>query len=627
MLHSFSKFTDNILAFSQTKKFPLATLIFAIVFLLFWHHLSEIPPDTGDGLEHFFIAQAALEHGRFFLDHWGKPLFVLFASPWTLLGFSGIVYFNISVFIASILLMYSCLRFFKIPEFVLAVFPILLLSVHDYSYTLLSGLTEPLFSLITLICFYAIVKKKWALLAIITSFAPFSRSEGMLLIPLIFLILIFHKKWKFTPLLGLGFLIYAFIGEFILGDFLWYFNDNPYVGAENIYGSGTWFHYLENITMYLGALGVILGLLATINFLKTLRNYNFSEALSLAFGLVLLPFIVLVHAYLWYHGERGAFGLSRLGTHGLPLFLMCSTIILFKASQSILSKIQLNSFSHAVLVIAFINMLLLPFPTFAANLNRNCFEAGNYYKSKQSSFNKVYFLHPMFAFSAGINPYRNSENLKQFRTSNFKKIASTMFSHGDVIVRDSHFGPLEMGISIEDIKSIDQFVKVKSFASDLPYRTKFGELLKVDFYQYNESTHTYSPKVESVSIDLSFDEMDENSGKEYIDFLKELSFEGRKSDNTFIHVKFDCRFPIENEFWLILANEQTKYKQQQQIKTGKNHIVFPIVANDGSIQKYSMFIHNVQKVSGVFEDVQAEIEFVTYPEPFFNQKNKEGEPN
>lgn len=222
------------------------TLTFSFVWLIVIHFLNEIPFDVGDGIMHFNISQASWSDSQLFIHHWGKPLFILLSSTFAQLGFSGIVFFNILIFIITVFFAWKISSNLEIPPLFQAAYPLVLISIFDYSSCILSGLTEPLFSLFIMIAFWLILSKKWFWFAFIISFMPFIRSEGQLPILIAFLLLSILGKWKSIPFLLTGFIIYGILGIFLIGDFWWYFTNSPYEWSNDIYGSGNWYDYLKS---------------------------------------------------------------------------------------------------------------------------------------------------------------------------------------------------------------------------------------------------------------------------------------------------------------------------------------------------------------------------------------------
>ena len=253
------------------------TLTFSFVWLIVIHFLNEIPFDVGDGIMHFNISQASWSDSQLFIHHWGKPLFILLSSTFAQLGFSGIVFFNILIFIITVFFAWKISSNLEIPPLFQAAYPLVLISIFDYSSCILSGLTEPLFSLFIMIAFWLILSKKWFWFAFIISFMPFIRSEGQLPILIAFLLFSILGKWNSIPFLLTGFIIYGILGIFLIGDFWWYFTNSPYEWSNDIYGSGNWYDYLKSYKQYLGNTGLILTITGSISIVYLIRNKKWED--------------------------------------------------------------------------------------------------------------------------------------------------------------------------------------------------------------------------------------------------------------------------------------------------------------------------------------------------------------
>jgi hypothetical protein len=79
---------------SWVKTFlKVLTLFFCCCWFIYNFSKSDIPADAGDGIMHYYISNASWQNPSLFLDHWGKPLFILLSSPFSQFGFAGIVFF------------------------------------------------------------------------------------------------------------------------------------------------------------------------------------------------------------------------------------------------------------------------------------------------------------------------------------------------------------------------------------------------------------------------------------------------------------------------------------------------------------------------------------------------------
>src|SRR5690606_20495102 len=121
-----------------------------------------------------------------------------------------------------------------------------------YFTLLFSGLTEPLFAFVLIITTYLFINKRWIFGALLLSFLPFVRSEGLIFIGVFAFYLMLKKHWKYIPLLGVGHVFYAITGYFIYHDFLWIFNRIPYAKLSSTYGSGRLIHFVDQLYYVVG---------------------------------------------------------------------------------------------------------------------------------------------------------------------------------------------------------------------------------------------------------------------------------------------------------------------------------------------------------------------------------------
>jgi hypothetical protein len=427
-------------------------------------YLNACPPDIGDGLSHFFVAEASWQDSILFLHHWGKPLFTFFTSFFAQFGFKAYVFFNIIYFFLSSILAQKILKKFHVSDIFQSFFPLLLLTVPDVQTTVLGGLTEPFFGLLTMLALYLLINQQWLFFAITISFIPFARSEGQFVVVLAFLILIVQKQWKYLPFLAFGFIIYSIIGYFLLDDFLWYFNNDPYIG-ELAYGSGTWLNYWENRDFHLGDvlfwLGVF-GLLSIFYFLIK-KKINKEEFILLFYSLSIYFTVIFVHAYLWRYGLKGSFGLSRIATHGLPLFVLVSLIYIDKIVNNyqypvLFSKISIVWFA----VLSFYIIINSEYPNKLEYSNLQVINASEYVKSIKDKVGKIHYFHPLFAYDNNLNPFIKDEKFLMTYFDDFE-MALKKLEDKDIIVRDSHFGPVDMKLTKDKIENEKRLVWIKSF--------------------------------------------------------------------------------------------------------------------------------------------------------------------
>jgi hypothetical protein len=443
------------------KAFPLLGCIAWIIYVMV---NSPVPEDVGDGIMHFFISQASWEDPHLFLHHWGKPLFILLSSPFAQFGFHGMVIFNTLIFSLTVVLGYAFLQKNQVPVWFQMLLPLVLLKAHDIANTLLGGLTEPLFNLSLMAALVLLQRQKYTWFAITVSAMPFLRSEGQLPVLLAFVLLVYLKQYKIIPLLGTCFLIYALAGIVVYHDFFWYFTKSPYAMNNGIYGKGTWSHYLLSYKNYLGNPGLYIVLLSIPCIALGIRRkkINHPEQWLFAFGVFFG--VLFAHSYFWATGQNGSIGLTRVATQGVPVFLvLCiSSYVWVGWHKHVLSTILASSLAVGV-TFALITTNYYPKPV--EPLNQQIIQTANYLKNPKFIGRKVYYHFPLLSFAFGENPFKKNNKLVYYTFNDLENDLKFVLRPGDLIVRDSHFGPVEMGLTKEIITTHPQLHPIKEFLS------------------------------------------------------------------------------------------------------------------------------------------------------------------
>jgi hypothetical protein len=430
----------------QTSAWGYALIAFSGALWLYALGVQRrLPADVGDGVQHFFYAQAVFSDPLHALNHWAKPLFTLLASPFAQLGFKGMVLFNVGVFFGTALIARMVLLHLRTPIAWQAVFPLLLMISGDYVMTVIAGLTEPLFNLVMMLAVLFLVRKQTVAFAVAVSFLPYLRSEGQLPVILAVAALLALNRAKHLPFLLAGSMIYAVIGAVVFGDFWWYFTQSPYVASNAVYGSGSPWHYVVSYRNYLDNVGLFLLLLAVGVFIWKLiqRTFARTELVVLFFGLGTFFGIVVVHSLLYAKGIYGAYGLTRLATQGLPvLFLICLWLI-----GNLEFKLPTWRTVHARLPLVIVAALGL----FVATTQRH----DEHLKPLPQALidfplpeaGKVVYHHPLVPYLAGENPFTPGSRFIFWQRS-AQVLPSEMLS-GDWLVWDAQFGPAEMNLPLD----------------------------------------------------------------------------------------------------------------------------------------------------------------------------------
>lgn len=167
---------------SQSDRFLLVLVLSSLsIFFLILTILSKGAYGGGDDITHYLIARYAYKHPINLLSHWGKPFYTLLISPFAQFGFLGSKIFNLIVGISTSYLCYRIAKHFQYPKPYLI--PTFVLFTPVYSIMVLSGMTEVLFSFILVLTVFLFLRKSYILAAIVLSFLPFVRNEGVVVFP------------------------------------------------------------------------------------------------------------------------------------------------------------------------------------------------------------------------------------------------------------------------------------------------------------------------------------------------------------------------------------------------------------------------------------------------------------
>lgn len=435
--------------------FYFLLVLFGVGFLYRVYTSYSLPPDPGDGIQHFFYAQAAFDDPIHLLNHWAKPLFTLLSAPFAQWGFSGMVLFNLLIFILTCYLALRLMKALGIQGPWPYAFPLLLLISGDYVHTVVAGLTEPLFNLFLILGGLLLVRRKWVLFAIALSFTPFLRSEGQLIVILGGMLLLAHRQWRSLPFLVLGFLLYGLAGRMLINDFWWYFHNSPYEAANAIYGKGNFAHYFISYRNYLDNAGLFLLLVTVVVvILPKARPKNVHRSLVF-FGVGSYFGILGVHVLLYGLGIYGAAGLTRLATQGLPLFFVVLLHLLAASPMAAggARKAWLPRLTLLFMLAIFVSLLtskrhqeqLKPWETALASLSND--------PLLQDSERMVYYHHPLVPFMLGGNPFQNGSRFVFYQQQGHWERDLATMPLGSLLVWDAQFGPQEMALPLSTLQA------------------------------------------------------------------------------------------------------------------------------------------------------------------------------
>lgn len=412
--------------------------------------------DSGDSIQHYLFARYAPKHPELYFDHWAKPLYVLLASPFAQFGFAGIKWLNVLLTFGTAVTTTLIAEKTGLQK---SRWTFLFHYFAPFYFVLsFSGLTEYLFAFLLSVAILLSLNKRFFWSAVIVSFLPFVRSEGILFIAVFGLYFLWEKQWKIVPALAIGHVIYSIAGSFIYGDLLWVFTKIPYAKLASTYGHGTAFHFVGQLFYVLGVplyLFMLIGL--SVMICPFFRRKVNAELAILVLGGFLLFF--LAHSIFWYFGIFNSMGLKRVFIAVMPLMSILS-LYGFESTMRFIRQPMANKITGAC-ILAFIGI----FP-FLDNHGSIHFDTEMVLRPDQVSANelsktllekkipgRLLYRHPYFSVSLDVDPFNKN------RVEELEKASLGKLKDGDIIIWDNWFAVVEGGVNREQLDSNPQLAK------------------------------------------------------------------------------------------------------------------------------------------------------------------------
>ncbi len=456
------------------KKGLVLSLLLCFILFCILSFSSESMFDAGDGIQHYLISRYSWDHPHLFLHSWGKPFFTATSSPFSQFGFSAITLFNILCGIASAYLTYKVAKKLNYNNALLTL-PFLLFA-PVYFPAMNSGLTEPFFGLVLVGSIFLMLEKKHIAAAVLVSFLPFVRSEGFILLPLFFIVLIYNRSFIAALLLSFGTLFYSFIGFLYWGDFFWIKTQNPYINGQT-YGTGSIWSFVQDYDfIWGGVLGVlfVLGILCIVSRTFPYKNKpddrkGLASLINIETVLILGSFVVYfcAHSYLWWKGLGNSMGLTRV----LAAVFPCSALVCVRGFNLVMPEILFRNkiVKYSIVGIVLFFVVLKPFRSdnFPYKFTPEQVvikEAADWIVANDYDQQKMYYLYPYLPLLLDIDPFDTT------KVADLWALYSTIANRGissipdsTLVIWDAHFGPNECGMPLEKIKSDPNFDLLKSF--------------------------------------------------------------------------------------------------------------------------------------------------------------------
>jgi len=455
--------------FSLDQKVQLGIALYCIVMTILAFSASGTG-DEGDSISHFLFAKTAWTYKQHFFDHWAKPIYVLVTFPFAQFGLVGVKMMNVLLNCTSLWFTYriaSSLKFSFpwIPVVILA-------SIPMFNHLALSGLTEPMSAAMLTAGLFLMVNERWTAGVVLLSFMPFVRSEGLLMLIVVFVYLAYRSKYEYLPLLATGHVFYSVFGYLYYNDFLWVFNKMTYATWGSAYGKGDWMHFISRLPEILETVNALLFHLAMLYrfvllirfFRKQVRDTEVPELL-LVYGSVVVYFAA--HTAFWALGIFNSGGILRVMITIMPLFALVN----YRGMEYAFAFVKKTKTQKRIILAITVIIVLYPFSghEIAYRWKRDfCLKADQYaqlrlkqwlqrtdpnYKSATFYFETVYLSEIL--------------DIDWFDTNRRKRLLDSFvkneFKPGDYLVWDDWFAVVEAHITLTSLQKDNRLQQLASF--------------------------------------------------------------------------------------------------------------------------------------------------------------------
>lgn len=573
------------------KRIAIILLFASFILLAVIAWLSSGSNNGSDNIMHYQITHFSWKHPELFLHHWGKPLFTLLCSPLAQFGFFGAKLFNIIAGLATAWLAYLTVNRLGYRKGYLVILFVVFAPL--YFMMQMTTLTEILFSFVLMLAVYLYFTDRFLLSALVLSFLPLARTEGIIILPIFALAYLLHRKWLAVPLLATGFVVYSFAGMGYFHDFLWLIHQNPYRGAEDIYGSGTLLHFAED-TKFLNGLPLAFLLIAGVLALawESVRSSRIDRIKALnIFWIIFVPYAVyfIFHSILWWKGMGGSLGLTRVIAAVLPLACIVSFI-----GYNAVSK--LFSFSRVISIIFMLAIVFIIIRTnFAVNkvpvkpdaVEKVLAETAHWVRNENKTGKVIYYYDPVVCFMLGLDPWETTTNRTVISDGGLNL---GLLAENSLLIWDAHFGPNEGNTPLDTLLNQEHLRLLKVFKPSEPFNTLGG-------YNYEVYVFRRLPaETEDVNNrDILNRMITEESLKYMLTTLTDMDFESNVTEQEKQKLSHEAAYSGKSSY-MIGSNDEYGPGSSFVISKINPSKVFPLIV-DASVYVYPTKISSENTVS------------------------------
>lgn len=444
-----------------------ALLLVSVVFFGYFILISDGFHGGGDSIAHYRLAKFSWQHPIYLLDHWGKPVFTLIAMPFAQFGFKAVEFMNLFFAVFASALVYLIGRFHRWKLSWLAAPLVLFSPIFMQQY--FSGLTETVFICLLLLAFWLKLKNQRTAALVVFSFLPFIRTEALLLLFWFGFLEVAESKDRRPVLFMLtGFVVYSLIGWIAKGDINWIANELPYVGGENIYGSGSIWHYVQLMPDTVGIPLLVVTIVGII--LSIPKSVVHASDADWLWKYAIVPSLIYVgfHSFMWYVGKV-SLGLSRMLAVVVPLFALVSIYGVSSLQRSVRSLYVRGVVSTVVAFICVVyGLKSFELPVKLGEEERVLQNVAEYIRSNNLVGHKIHYYALYNEITLGLDPH-NADQCQQVvhnRANPHEEVKP-----GSLVIWDAHFSPNEGAMPLENLLGNKHFEVLQVFEPETPFNT------------------------------------------------------------------------------------------------------------------------------------------------------------
>ncbi len=467
-----------------------------------------------DNIAHYQISRYSFKYPELLLDLWGKPVYTLLSAPFAQFGYDVAKIFNVMVAVFTLFLSAKIAK--RMFPDVLSPFFIVLFIAFSPVYFLVAAscLTEVLFSFVLVAAVYLFIRNKFIFAAVVLSFLPLVRSEGIVILPVFALALVLSRSYRSLPFLISGMVLYSIIGYFVFGDILWLITKQPYSMGESIYGSGSLFHFIKHSPSIFGIPLLILILIGIVIWISGVaKKFSLHSRDTVLFVLIAGSWITFfaAHTYVWWQGTGGSLGLTRVMGGIIPLAAITGMKVYgvliknFKRKTVIYSLFSVLAVLQVVLLFTRHNLHL------KADTTEQLIKKSAEYISSNEAGEKVYYFNPLLIHYLELDPYDTSQCNWWVAD---KQQPSNTLDWGDLLVWDAHLGPNEGRVQLENLEKDPYLKKLKAYYPIEKIIVLGGYDYSVQIFKKVKTKADSAVVSDSYSSTLSFGDYQEEEVKE-----------------------------------------------------------------------------------------------------------------